>query len=472
MEKEEIKSYFNSIAKRRDYWRRRNWYYHKELERFFKFIIPENSSASVIEIGCGTGDLIASLNCKNSVGIDFSEEMIKIAKEKYPHIEFYVDDIENLSLSRKFDFVIMQDLLGHLSDVYLAFRNLRKITTKKTRIIITTYNHLWEPIILFAEKLGLKMKQPYQNWLPLQVIENLLYLNDYEVVKKGFRFLFPIYIPLISNFINRCIAKLPIIKIFCLVCFIIAKQTQRQAEKEEYSCSIVIPCRNEAGNIEEIVKTLTVPAKNVEIIFVDGASTDGTVEKIKEMAEKFKSKNIKLIHQGGPFGKADAVRKGFDAANGDILIVHDADLTVPSEDVVKFYTALAEGKGEFINGTRLVYPLEKGAMRLLNMLGNKIFSILFTWILEQRITDTLCGTKALFKDDYFRIKVGRKFFGDFDPFGDFDLLFGAAKLNLKIVEMPVRYKRRTYGETKISRWKHGWLLLKMCIIGFRKFKLQ
>lgn len=469
MEKSEIISYFNTAAKTRDYWCKRNWYYHRELEKFFRFIIPENSS--VLEIGCGTGNLVSNLKPKKGAGIDISEEMIKIAKEKYSQLEFHTDDIENLSMSKKFDYIIMQDIIGHLSDVWIAFRNLKKVTDENSRVIITYYNHLWEPMILLAEKIGLKMKQPYQNWLSLDDIENLLYLNDYEVIKKGYRFLFPVYIPIISNFINRYIAKMPIIKKLCLIGFIVAKEIKAKLQKTEYSVSIIIPCRNEAGNMEPAIERIPDTGGKVEIIFVDGNSNDGTVEKIEEMIKKYPQKNIKLIHQEGALGKADAVRKGFDTASGDILIILDADLTVPPEDLTKFYLALSEGKGEFINGSRLVYPMEKEAMRPLNIFGNKIFSLLFTWILEQRIKDTLCGTKALFRKNYLRIKEGREYFGEFDPFGDFDLLFGAAKLNLKIIEMPVSYKERKYGQIKIERYKHGLLLIRMSLIAMKKFKL-
>lgn len=470
MKKNETILYFNSIAKTRDYWRKKNWYYHKELERFFSFIVEKDSS--IIEIGCGTGDLLASLKPKNGIGIDISDEMIKIAKEKYRYLEFHMDDIENLSVDKKFDYIIMQDLIGHLSDVWLAFRNLKKITTPNSRVIITYYNQLWEPAFHLADKIGLKMKQPYQNWLSLADIENLLYLNDYEVIKKNYRFLCPFYIPVISNLINKYIAKLPIIKKACLTGFIIAKEMQTKHQKVNYSTSVIVPCRNEIKNIEPLIKQLPRLGINTEIIFVDGNSNDGTIEKIEEVIKKYRHKTIKLIHQGDASGKGDAVRKGFDAATGDILMILDADLTVPPEDLTKFYLALSENKGEFINGSRLIYPMEKEAMRTLNILGNKAFSLIFTWILEQPIKDTLCGTKVLFLKDYLRIKAGRAYFGDFDPFGDFDILFGAAKLNLKIVELPVRYKERTYGSTKISRFSHGFLLLKMSFIAMKKFKFN
>ncbi len=476
MNKLQIKKYFDSSAKKRDYWRKRNSHYHMELFKFFTFNVPKNSS--IIEIGCSTGDLLNNLKPSRGLGVDISEEAIKIAKEKYPELEFIQADIETLTITEKFDYVIMQDLLGHLSDIWLAFRNLKKITKPESRVVITYYNHLWEPLILMAENLGLKMKQPYQNWLSTDDINNLLYLNDYETIKHGYLFLFPFKIPFVSNFINKYIAKLPLIKYLCLIRFIIAKEIpvsfhKQIAEfKKDYSVSVIIPARNEEGNIEELVRRTPQLGNKTEIIFIDGDSSDGTVEKINAMIKKYPEKNIKLIFQGGAFGKADAVRKGFEAASGEMLMILDADITVPPEDLEKFYLAIFEGKGEFINGSRLIYPMEKEAMRPLNILGNKFFSLIFTWTLEQRITDTLCGTKVLFKSDYLKIKSGRDFFGDFDPFGDFDLLFGATKLNLKIIEMPVRYKERKYGSTKISRFRHGLLLLKMSFMAFKKFKLN
>jgi hypothetical protein len=138
----------------------------------------------------------------------------------------------------------------------------------------------------------------------------------------------------------------------------------------------------------------------------------------------------------------------------------------------KFHLTLAEGRGEFINGSRLVYPMEDQAMRLLNLVANKIFGTLFSWLLEQRIRDTLCGTKALLRRDYQRIAANRDVIGVSDPFGDFDLLFGAATLSLKIVEMPVRYHERTYGQTKIRRFYHGWLLLKMFLVALRRLRFR
>jgi len=444
--------------------------YHRELLNFFRFVIPKNSS--VLEIGSGTGDLLAELAPARGLGVDFSPAMTAAAKAAHPSLEFRTADIEALQISEKFDYVVMQDLLSTLDDIWLAFRNLDKVATPETRVIITSYNPLWEPLVMLAEAAGLKGRNPSQNWLAMADTENLLYLNNYEVIKKGNRFLMPFYIPLVSVFINRFLAKMPFFKELGLIQFIIARKTPARPEAKDYSVSVMVPCRDEVGNMERLFKELPSLGKSTELVFVDGNSSDGTVEKIRELAAKRPDLPVKVLLQGGAFGKADAVRKGFDASTGDVLMILDADLTVVPEDLKKFYAAIAEGKGEFINGSRLVYPMEKGAMRFLNMLGNKTFSLIFTWTLGQRIKDTLCGTKVLLKSNYEKIKAGRAYFGEFDPFGDFDLLFGASKLNLKITELPVSYKERKYGETKISRFRHGLLLFRMAFIAFIKLKLR
>jgi ubiquinone/menaquinone biosynthesis C-methylase UbiE len=468
MKTDVIRQHFDHIASVRDYWKRKNWYYHRDMENYCSFIVPEGTR--VLEIGCGTGDILAAVKPSRGLGIDISPEMIKLAKQKYPQLEFQVGNAEELQVEEKFDYVILSDVIGYLEDIQRTFSQLKKVTTPQTRVLITYYNQLWEPVLRLGELLGLKMKQPMQNWLPLSEIQNFLYLADYEVIRKGYRFLFPKYIPLLSTLINKIIAKLPIINRLCLVEVLVAKQITPPGNPEDFSCSVIIPCRNERGNIEGAVTRTPKMGRHTELIFVDGNSTDGTVEEIEKQIKKHKDMDIKLIPQGDGIGKGDAVRKGFAAATGDVLMILDSDLTVAPEDLPKFFNALVEGKGEFINGTRLVYQMEEGAMRFLNNIGNHFFSLAFTYLLEQRFRDTLCGTKVLLKSDYEKIAQNRSFFGDFDPFGDFDLIFGASKLNMKIVEIPIRYRERVYGTTKISRFSHGWLLLKMCALAWKKLK--
>lgn len=467
MTREEKIRYFDSLAPERDRWRQKNRFYHEETERYLRYLIP--SGSSVIEIGCATGETLASLNPDRGVGIDISSEMIEIAKEKHPHLEFYVNDFENLSIEEKFDYVLIDGTIGHVDDIQLAFKELHKLCKPQTRVIIVYYNYLWEPVLKFAEAIRLRMKHLLEHWLPLDDIANLLYLNDFEVIRKGYRCLLPVYIPFISAFCNRFLANMPFFWKLSLNEIIVARPLLHRKPSDEVTCSVIIPCRNEKGNVEQAVLRTPNMGKHTEIIFVEGHSEDGTLEECERVKAKYPEKDITVLVQDGK-GKGDAVRKGFAHAKNDVLMILDADLTVPPEDLPKFFEAITSGKGEFINGSRLVYQMEKEAMRFLNLLGNKFFSKAFTYLLEQRIRDTLCGTKVLWREDYNRIIAGREYFGNFDPFGDFDLLFGSAKLNLKIVEIPIRYRERTYGRTQISRFRHGWLLLKMTFFAIKKIK--
>jgi SAM-dependent methyltransferase len=467
-----VRDKFERIASKMDHWQQKSRYYREELQRLVAFQIPPG--ASVLELGCGTGDLLAALRPLDGVGIDLSPRMIEHAKARYPELTWIVGDAERPELDREFDYVVLSDLVGHLDDIWQTFHSLGRVVGPDSRIVITYYNYLWEPALALAERLGQKTPVGLQNWLPLDDIENLLFLADFEVVKRGHRLLLPKYVPLLSRAINRVIANLPLIRRLCVIGYLVARPRPATAEADETSLptvTVVIPCRNERGNIEAAVTRIPDLGRHTEIIFVDGASTDGTRERIQEMIDVYRGrKDIKLIAEDVPRGKGQAVRAGFDAASGDVLMIFDADLTVAPEDLPKFYRAVVERKGDLINGSRLVYPMEREAMRFLNLLGNRAFGLLFSWTLDSRISDTLCGTKVLRKADYERVKANRAFFGDFDPFGDFDLLFGAAKLNLKITELPIRYRERTYGTTKISRFRHGLLLLQMSWVAIRKLK--
>lgn len=465
-----VREHFDRLAPEMNQWRRKSWYYHQELERFYRSVIPPG--VSVLEIGCGTGELLVSVQPRDGIGVDLSPQMVEKAREKFPHLGWVVRDAESLSLDQRFDYIILSDLLGHLEDIWTAFQQLKHVSKPDTRVVITYYNYLWEPVLRLAELVGQRTPLRLQNWLTLDDIESLLYLCDFEMVKRGYRFLVPKYLPFFSNWINRVVAKLPVIRRLCLVQYVVARPRSLPHDTSRPpadTCSVVVPCRNELGNIEPLIARLPNLGAHTEIIFVDGESTDGTREKIEEQIEAHRGeRDIKLILQASPKGKGEAVRLGFEAATGDVLFILDADLTVSPEDLPKFYRAVVEAKGDLIMGSRLVYPMERQAMRFLNFIGNKVFSVLFTGVLEQRITDTLCGTKVIRRIDYLKIKANRMFFGDFDPFGDFDLILGAAKLNMKIVELPIRYRDRCYGTTKISRFRHALLLLRMSGIAIRK----
>lgn len=458
---------FDELAPSRDAWKEKNQYYYQDRERYMRFLVPEGSE--VLELGCGTGELLHALKPSRGVGVDFSGEMIRIARERFPRLEFVETDIENLDgVEGKFDFLILDDVIGHFQDIQTAFRALRAFCRADTRIIVTYYSFLWEPVLKFGERLGQKMPQAHQNWLATEDIANLLWLERFEVVKTEPRLLLPKRVPWLSEAVNRFLAPLPGLRKLCLCRYVVARPLGLR-EKRSYSTTILVPARNEAGNVEAAVKRIPQFGGHQEMIFVEGGSTDDTRQEIQRVMEAYPHKDIKMLVQSGK-GKGDAVRTGFSEAAGEILMILDGDLTMPPEDLPKFYDAIAGDTGEFINGCRLVYPMEKEAMRFLNLLGNKFFSMMFTWILNQRFKDTLCGTKVLFRKDYEKIQMNRGFFGDFDPFGDFDLIFGAVKQNLKVVEVPIRYRERTYGSTNISRFRHGWLLLKMTLFAYRKMK--
>jgi 2-polyprenyl-3-methyl-5-hydroxy-6-metoxy-1,4-benzoquinol methylase len=464
--KQAIRDHFNRLASRRAYWQQKSGVYYEDQARYYKFLVPEG--LRVLEVGSSLGDLLAAVKPARGVGVDLSEEMVNEASRLHPKLEFRVGDAETLTLHETFDVIIMADVIGHLLDVEAAFKRLHHVCTPETRIIVSYFNYLWEPVLRLGETIGMKMPQREQSWLSPADIANLLHLADFEVVKTERRLLLPKGIPLLSVLFNRFTAYLPFLSKLCLCHYVVARPRVRKAARA-YSSTIVIPCRNERGNIEAAVQRIPPFGEHQEVIFVDGHSTDGTPDEIRRAMAAYPGKDIKMLVQDG-IGKGDAVRKGFAQAKGDILMILDADLTMPPEDLPKFYDAIASGKGEFINGCRLVYPMKSQAMRVLNLIGNKFFSMAFSWLLNQRIKDTLCGTKVLFRRDYDRLVANRQYFGDFDPFGDFDLLFGASKLNLHIIEIPIRYQDRTYGTTNIQRFAHGWLLLKMTIYGFFRLK--
>lgn len=466
LRKHKIRERFDRLSLHRTRWQEKASYYYEDQLRYLRFLVPEG--LSVLEIGCGLGDQLAGLKPKRGLGIDFSAEMIKAAAQRHPEIEFRAADVDELELTETFDVILLLDVIGHLLDVESTLKRLRRHCEQHTRVIVVYYSFLWEPFLRMAERWGLKMPQQQQNWMSPGDIRNLLRLSGYEVVKAQNRFLLPKKIPLISAVLNRFVVCLPGVNRLCLTQYVVSRACGLQTA-QDYSVSIVIPCRNEKGNIEGAITRLPSFGNRQEIIFVDGHSHDGTVQEIERVAKKYPHKDIKFFVQDGQ-GKGDAVRKGLAQATGDILMILDADLTMPPEDLPKFYDAIAGGQGELINGSRLVYPMEQEAMRLLNLLGNKFFSMAFSWLLGERIKDTLCGTKVLFRRDYERIAANRPYFGNFDPFGDFDLLFGASKLNLKILEVPIRYQERTYGTTNINRFQHGWLLLKMTVYGFFRLK--
>lgn len=439
--------------------------YRHLLAHYYNLLIPTN--ASVLEIGCGNGELLAGIKVRRKVGVDISPRQIEAASIKVPDAEFHVQAGETLKLDERFDCIVVSDTLNLASDVQQLLVRLHEVSHTDTRLVVNFYSSLWRPLLVFARWLGLRSSQPLSSWLSRADVVNLMQLADWQPIFSQSRLLLPVRVFGLESLVNRWLA--PVLQWFCLTVFVVARPNRERRAKSPPTVSVVIPARNEAGNIEAAVLRTPQMGAGTEIIFVEGNSTDHTWAEIQRVKNAYSKHDIKIMQQTGK-GKGDAVRTGFAAATGDILMILDADLTMPPEELPKFYEVLASGRAEFANGCRLVYPMDEEAMQFLNLCANKTFGLIFTWLLGQPVKDTLCGTKVLSRAHYDQIAANRAYFGNFDPFGDFDLLFGAAKLNLKIADVPIRYKERTYGSTNINRWRHGWLLLRMVLFAARKLK--
>jgi hypothetical protein len=454
----------------RRHWREKAAFFHSEDEAFLRFLVPEGQR--ILAVGSGTGDTLAALKPSQGVGIESDPALVASACTTFPHLTFVEGDLEDgavlARLDGLFDVVLLVDTVGSVSDCQALFERLHRFCTRDTRLIVVYYSHLWHPLLKLAEMIGVRRPQPQHNIMSPPDIANLARLADFDPIKSEKRMLVPFRLFGIGRLVNRFVSVLPIVREASLRHYTVCRSL-RAADDAIASATVVVPARNERGNIESAIRRMPRFCGDIEVIFIEGHSQDGTFEEMQRVRDAHPEWDIKVMRQSGK-GKADAVFTAFDAARGDVLMILDADLTMPPEQLAKFWEALKSGKAEFANGSRLVYPMEDEAMQFLNLIANKSFSLLFSWLLNQRFTDTLCGTKVMRRSDYQRLKAGRSYFGDFDPFGDFDLIFGATKLNLKCVDVPIRYAARTYGSTQISRFRHGVMLLKMVVFAFFKVK--
>jgi SAM-dependent methyltransferase len=461
-----IAAYFDEFADVDARWRRRNASYHRLVTRIYRTLVPPGHR--VLEVGSGSGDLLAELSPSEGVGVDVSGRMVELAAHRHPDLQFRQGAGETASFDGSFDYVVLSDVVPYVHDLVAMLENVALYSHRRTRVIINTYNPTWRPILGLAERLRLKPRKPIRNWVSPDDLRNVLELSGFEVVSSTARILMPKRVPLLAFVANAIIANIWPFTRLCSTYWLVARPRPR--EFEDLSVSVICPCRNEEGHIAQIVERVPDLGSASELIFVEGGSTDGTRGEIERQIALHPERDISLLAQEGQ-GKGAAVRTGFAAAKYEVLMILDGDVSVLPEDLPKFYRALVTNRGELINGSRLVYDMEQGSMRFLNMLGNKAFSYAFRAITGHHVKDTLCGTKVLRRVDYDAIARGRSYFGDFDPFGDFDLLFGAARLNFKIVDLPVRYQPRVYGSTNISRFRHGLLLLRMTLFAVWKFRI-
>jgi SAM-dependent methyltransferase len=459
----EVRGYFDRFAAEEDKWLRRTGGYHAIARGIFSSLVPPGRR--ILEIGCGRGDLLAHLDPSRGVGVDVSPGMVEAARERHPSLEFACAAGEELELGETFDYIVLSDVVHYAHDLQRLFEKVAAHSHPQTRVVVSTYSNLWRPLLSVLAALRIRPRRPASNWVAPKDLVNLLELSGMQAVVEREEILAPVRVPLLSRFLNGYVARLPILRALTLTHWIVARPVP--AEEEQYGVSVIVPARNEAGSIRELVERIPEMGRETELIFVEGHSEDDTRARIEDEIERRPDRKMRLLAQTGK-GKWNAVQEGFAAASNEVLMIVDGDMTVGPEDLTKFYAAIVRGHGDLINGSRLVYGMEPGAMRFLNMLGNKFFAWLLSFVLGQYVKDTLCGTKALHRDQYRRIADRRQEFAVPDPFGDFDLLLGAALLGLKISNVPVRYRARIYGETNIRRFANGRMLLRLTIAGYRR----
>jgi hypothetical protein len=417
----------------------------KEIRKILRVVIPENSC--VLYGPLHAKELVESL-------LPLESSVISADSEIHPTIPTHA---------------LMLSLTDEMTDIYNELTNLQTGLSCSTRIYVVTMSRLWSR--MRNRIYGLPRKSRINNWIPPTEITNIFEQTGFEIVQQRSAVLVPFRIPVISQLANRWLSQMPILRHFSVFNIITIRPKLRVLNRDP-KVSIIVAARNEAGNIKSLVERLPSLSPAQELIFVEGGSEDSTWEAIQTAVNQNQDKaklTISAYKQAG-IGKGDAVRLGFSKAKGDIFIILDADLSVPPEELPRFIDNLRTDTCEFANGSRLVYPMEDKAMQFLNLIGNRLFGIVFSFLIGQSVRDTLCGTKAMWADDYRRLAAQREYFGDFDPFGDFDLLFGASRLGLKIRDVPVHYKERTYGATNISRFRHGILLIKMTIFASKRLR--
>jgi len=449
----------DSIAPKRDRWIKRNRYYYDRIKRLLSFIIEPKKR--VLEVRCQTGGLLAATDPSFGVGVEISPKMVDVARNDHPELNFVCADPEDLSIGGKFDYVIFSYIFDTV-DILAALNRIRAHCTQNTRLLIINYNHFWEPLLELASSLGLRSPYIEPNWVSSEDVNQFLALSGFTPLRTHQILLFPKYIPLVSAFLNEFVAKLPALRRLCMIQITVARPKPIAHDENGTSVSVIVPCRNEKGNIQPAVERIPDMGKHTEIIFCDDKSTDGTADEVRRMQELYPERDIRLL-DGPGICKAENVWTGFRGAKGDVLMILDADLTVMPEELPLFFKAIVENTGEFVNGSRLVYPVPKTAMKFFNQAGNRVFGVVFSFLLSQRFKDTLCGTKVLWRKDWLRIDPGLGGWGIRDLWGDYELIFGASKLHLEIVEMPVHYQERTYGVTKMTRvFSNGVRMLRIC----------
>lgn len=453
---ERVIEYFDSIGKEHSLWRSQMAYYVQHTREFLQKVIPADKK--ILLIGCLSPEILESLNPSVGVGLDVSERLIRRAKDRNTqrNISYVCSLPENYSTHLKFDYVVLLNHVDYSEDLTILMKSLKGFTHADSKVVISMLNPLWHPFIRLASRLRIRIPDCERNLVAAKSLQNILEIQEFRVNEICRRVLVPKPIPLLSQLFNQFLSRLPILNSLCFIQYVIAQPAPR--EKQRLSCSVIIPCYNEEGNIAECVRRVPNMGDATEILVVNDGSQDNTQGAVRSLQKKHP--NVTLITYEKNKGKGRAVLEGMKRANGDILMILDADMTVPPEEMVDFYEAIQSGAAEFVSGTRFLYPMEQEAMRLTNFVGNHLFSKLVQIIVGAEYSDTLCGTKAFLRSQFadFRLEDPR--------WGDFDLIFHAARRKLRCMQIPVHYKSRIHGVSKMKAFSSGISFLKLC---FRKW---
>jgi ubiquinone/menaquinone biosynthesis C-methylase UbiE len=454
MRKDDVLQFFDSYAGRVLRWERHFQFYHDAVKQLLKELVP--SGSRVMDLGCGDGDKLAVLKPMEGFGIDISPNMVALAKKRHPELRFEVADVEEAGLQeQEYDHIIAVNLMEYLEDIPKFCEQLGKVGVPESRFCVLNFNPIYEPVLKFLERIGVKERRQFENRMDIRDISNLLELHGFSLIEWGAKIVLPFLMTGTGR--RRYKSGRRFFNPFCMLQYGIYGCCSEGRTRMDYSCSVIIPCYNEAKNVEECVRRIPDFSSGLEIIIVDDGSSDATAQTAFRLAEM--DTRVKVVSYSRNQGKGYAVRRGFDTASGDVFIILDCDMSVPPEDVPMFFDAIDFGMARAVNGSRLVYQMEEQAMRTLNFYGNIFFGWAFSVIFGKRVTDTLCGTKAILGEDYKKIEMGK------DPWGDFDILFGLAKLGIVPMEIPVRYRARTGGRSKMKTFRHGFHLFKMLIRG-------
>ena len=421
------------------------------MRDFHQRIIPRGDA--VMQARCGTGDLLDSVRPKEALGLEPDPFFATLCRTRHPEIEVLQQEVAEAAPQPRFRYVIACHLLEQEDDCLKAVQRLGLWLVPRGRLVFTFLNPLWAPLVRLCEAVGLRPKDRRYNYLTARDVTNLCLLAGYDVVEEGYKVFCPLPIPLLTPLVNLVLARIPIIRNCGLIGFVVAR-LRAAPDRPAPAVSVIIPCHDEEENIEECLSRVPTIAPRMEILVVDDGSSDRTAEIVRALGVE--RPTLRLVSYRPREGKAHAVREGFRAATHEIVIILDADMAVAPEELVAFYDAIASDRAEFINGTRMVYPQEVGAFTLWRMVGNKVFGILFSLLIGQRCTDTLCGTKALYREDLRLIELSGK------GWGDFDLLFGVASRKLKMLELPVHYQERKAGRSKMRFFTDGLKLFALC----------